>query len=529
MALSRRYTSAVANDFREEPVEKARPRAATLEIGSTGLSHNHGILNEEFIRELAGTRGRKQFREMSENDPVIGALLFAIDMLMRQVEWHVEPCHEDHDDVNGYAAFVSSCIDDMEDPWTDTISQILSMLVYGWSYHEIVYKVRAGDNPNTPRRDSKYDDGRIGWRKFSPRSQETLSRWELAENGDVKGMWQQAPPRYREVFIPIEKALHFRTTATKNNPEGRSALRNAYRPWYFKRRMEEIEAIGIERDLAGLPVAWVPYQMLSSSATAEEQSALAEIKQIIKRIKRDEQEGVVFPMAFDPESGQKMFDLTLLNSGGRRQFDTSSIVARYDQRIAMVVLADFVLLGHEKMGSFALGTSKVDLFTGALEAWLRMIASEMNKSAIPRLLMMNGMEVKYAPQIVHGSVKAVDLTVISDYLSKLAQAQMIKPTEEIEEQLLTMAGLPFAPETMDDITSMPLLGNLPMPQPGNPESAIAAQSGAKDATVGAATQNSNQQRPGMPPGRPGPAAGSRQRLSSPTSYQPATRPPGSHS
>jgi hypothetical protein len=35
-------------------------------------------------------------------------------------------------------------------------------------------------------------------------------------------------------------------------------LRTAYRPWFMKKRLEEFESIGIERDLAGLPIMWLP-------------------------------------------------------------------------------------------------------------------------------------------------------------------------------------------------------------------------------------------------------------------------------
>jgi hypothetical protein len=160
------------------------------------------------------------------------------------------------------------------------------------------------------------------------------------------------------VEIPIEKSLLFRTTAQKGNPEGRSLLRNAYRPWWYKRRIEEIEAIGIERDLAGLPVANVPPEYLSIHATAEQQSVLAAIQQIVTSIKRNEQEGVIFPSVYD-ENGHKTFDLTLMSSGGARQFDTDKVISRYDQRIAMSVLSDFILLGHDNVGSFALGASRL--------------------------------------------------------------------------------------------------------------------------------------------------------------------------
>ncbi|WP_155274431.1 hypothetical protein [Piscirickettsia salmonis] len=44
----------------------------------------------------------------------------------------------------------------------------------------------------------------------------------------------------------------FRTTSRKGNPEGRSILRNAYQPWYYKKNLESIESIGIERNLVGL-------------------------------------------------------------------------------------------------------------------------------------------------------------------------------------------------------------------------------------------------------------------------------------
>lgn len=105
---------------------------------------------------------------------------------------------------------------------------------------------------------SKYADGLIGWRKLPIRAQETLYQWEYDDEDNLKGMTQMPPPSYNLYTIPIEKALLFRTKSRKDNPEGRSILRNAYRSWYFKRRIQEVEGIGIERDLAGLPVIYGP-------------------------------------------------------------------------------------------------------------------------------------------------------------------------------------------------------------------------------------------------------------------------------
>ena len=225
------------------------------ETGVTGLRRAGGHVHEEFLTQLAGYRAIQIYREMRENDPIIGAIFYAIDKLLRQVSWRVQPASSSLEDVRA-AKFIESCMKDMSMTWEDTISEILSMLTYGFSYHEIVYKKRNGMEVSGEAR-SKYSDGLIGWRKIPIRAQETRQQWEFDEAGGIRGMTQSAAPDYTLHFIPIEKALLFRTTTNKNNPEGRSILRNAYRPWYFKRRIEEIEAIGIERDLAGFPIMYV--------------------------------------------------------------------------------------------------------------------------------------------------------------------------------------------------------------------------------------------------------------------------------
>jgi hypothetical protein len=321
------------------------------------------------------------------------------------------------------------------------------MLVYGFSFHEIVYKIRGGD-VDDPKRKSKHSDGKIGWRKFPIRSQETLNNWMMDLDGGIQGFRQIDPTGggFRE--IPIDKGLLFRTTVNKNNPEGRSLLRNCFRPWYYKRRIEEIEAIGIERDLAGLPVAKVPPEYLSSGATSAQQAVLAEITQIVQNIKRNEQEGVIFPKMYD-ENNNEMFSLELLSSGGSRQFDTDKVISRYDQRISMSVLSDFILLGHEKVGSFALGSQKMDLWTMSVEAIAKSIAEVMNQYAIPRLLKLNGMNTELTPFLTYGEVSSVDLGELGDYVTKLVGAGALMPDEKLEAYLREQASLPPAENMVD--------------------------------------------------------------------------------
>jgi len=411
------------------------------ELGTSGLRRSGGFVHEEFLNQLRGRRGFLVYREMADNDPVIGSILYAIEKVVLRLEWRIDP-FDDSPEAEEIRNFIDECMEDMSDSWDQTLASILSMLVYGFSFHEIVYKIRKGDSKD-PKYNSKHSDGKIGWRKFAIRSQESLNNWMMDADGGIQGYRQIDPAGggFRE--IPIDKGLLFRTNVNKNNPEGRSLLRNCFRPWYYKRRIEEIEAIGIERDLAGLPVAKVPPEYLSSGATAAQQSVLAEITQIVQNIKRNEQEGVIFPMMYD-ENGKEMFSLELLSSGGSRQFDTDKVIQRYDQRISMSVLSDFILLGHEQVGSFALGSQKMDLWTMSVEAIAKSIAEVMNQYAIPRLLKLNGMNAELAPFLTYGEVSSVDLNELSNYVQKLIGAGVITPDADLEAYLREQASLPPA-------------------------------------------------------------------------------------
>ena len=127
-----------------------RDAGPMMELGASGLKRSAGYVNEEFLPALRGRKAIQVFREMSENDPIVGALLFAVDRLLRQIEWRVEPASQKPEDKQ-VAEFIESCMDDMSHTWDEFISEVLTMLPYGWSWHEIVYKKRVGPWENDPR------------------------------------------------------------------------------------------------------------------------------------------------------------------------------------------------------------------------------------------------------------------------------------------------------------------------------------------------------------------------------------------
>lgn len=405
------------------------------EIGRIGQNRYGGMIFEEFLPELRGRRGVEVYREMENNDDVVGAILFAMEMLVRQVDWTVDPAGDSAKDKEA-AEFVQSCMNDMQMTWIDTISEILSFLTYGWSYHEIVYKRRMG-NTRDPRTRSKYTDGLIGWMKLPLRAQETLYQWEYDENDNLLGMTQMPPPTFGTYTIPINKALHFRTRSRKDNPEGRSILRNAYRPWFFKRRIQEIEGIGIERDLAGLPVIYAPPNLdIWDENNPDTANIRIGLETMVRNIRRDSMEGVVLP------DGYK---LELLSSGGTRQFDTNAIINRYDTRIAMTVLADFIFLGHEKSGSWSLSSNKTDMFALACGAFLDIICETFNSQGIHALIDMNGQYfegITDYPKMNHGDIEDVDIQQFAAYIKDMAGIGLLIPDDGLEDYIRQVGHLP---------------------------------------------------------------------------------------
>lgn len=402
------------------------------EYGRIGQRRYGGVFFEEFLTELQGQKGIEIYKEMSENDDIIGAMLFAIEMLMRQVTWDIEPAGNTKADKNA-AEFIKSCMNDMEQSWQDTISEIMSFLIYGWSYHEICYKRRIQNQ-------SKYTDGLIGWQKLALRSQDTLYRWEYGENDDLLGMSQIAPPDYIIRTIPIEKALHFVTKSRKQNPEGRSILRNCYTDYYYKKRFRQIEGIGVERDLAGLPLLQPPENTDIWNDEPESMKALMYAEKLVKNIRRDEKEGIVLPYGWT---------FSLVNGGSKRQFEIGSIIERIDNRMAMTCMADFVLLGHQQTGSFALSSDKTRLFAVAIGTYLDIICETINTQAIPKLIKVNQSHFKNIsamPKLIHGDIEKQDLTQFADYIVKMANVGLLTLDPNLERKIREMGDLPEALE-----------------------------------------------------------------------------------
>lgn len=415
------------------PSQNIPNKSPTEEVGFAGVRMNAGKVDDEFLPDLRGARGRRRYREMRDNDPIIGAFLYAIEMVLRRAEWRFDPTDES-EEARAEADFANEVFfDGMEVPWDEFMSQALSFLPYGFSLHELVMLRRA--------------DGFFGVRKLAYRPQTTIERWVYDDKGNLLGAVQKDPRTNRDIPLSSERLLHLRLSTATNSPEGRSILRNAYRPYYYATHIENIEAIAIERELNGVPVIRIPSQYLTADSGPEVQIR-EEYLRVARDLKMNEQGSLVIPSDTYRNADGSLTNIpkvqvSLIASEGNRAIDTSKTIVRYRQDMARTVLADFVMLGAGERGSFALSKSKTDLFLTALQGHAELIASAINRQILPKLWVVNGKNPDLMPSLVAANVAPVDLEEIGTFVRDVSGAGFpVFPDEQIEAALLDAAGLP---------------------------------------------------------------------------------------
>ena len=371
-------------------------------------------MDEEVEARLGGDLYLREFRKMYYNDPIVGSIMLAITRTFQAIEWKT------HNDPKGALEKSLKNVN-----WIDKLEEILLFLVYGHSVFEVVLQ--------------EEENGLITWKGMYTRPQDTIYKWNQDTHGKIESIEQQSHGG-ETATIKMVRCLHFAVNKTVNRPQGRSILRNAYRDWYYRTNIEKIEAIGIERDLTGLPVL-KPAEDDVLIDTDGNLNALGEWAwQIVRQIKRNEQEGLVLHPGWEFE---------LQGSPGQRQFDMNDVIDRYDSKIAMSMLAQFLILGiTNDSGSFALAREQSDLFHKAIEGFAVMVANVINNQFIgaKAISILNGYDEQAYVEPVGANKLA--LTDLASFLGRLLKFNINTPDDKLEDHLRKVASLPTRePET----------------------------------------------------------------------------------
>lgn len=414
------------------------------EIGVSNYRHSSGYVYDEYQKDLVGQRGRRKYREMRDSDPTIGAMIFAITSIIRTADWS---CNKAAEDTTGeYADWLLDTLTTMPAmTWDDVVCDALNMVVYGFNDQEkVIYKKK---------------DGSIGLYKLAPRSPETVFRFEIDDKGEMLGIWQRSPNLSGDIFIPASKLVHYKMDYNKGNPEGRSLLRSAYKPYHFINTITIQEAIGAERDLTGMPIIYAPSAFLNDSANR------ASMERIARDIKFNDQGGLVMPSdTFIDSDGNKtsvkQFEIKLASvEGGASRVDTDKIIQRHKRDMASTILAQFIMLGEGKGGSYSLSENQTDMFLKAIESILEIICQTIDRQVTPWLWELNGFPDETKPCLTAGNIAPEDLQKFGDFLAKISAAGIPINDLPTEDFIRAKAGLPPAPDDESLYRTPPDSGN----------------------------------------------------------------------
>ena len=429
---------------------KADPTAS---YGDSGIMRNNGAFTQdEILDSLKFPRGMFVYREMADNDPTVGAMMFAIQQLMRTVKFSSK-AFDKSPKAEEYATHLETCLHDLEKPFHDYVSEFMTMLVFGFSLNAIEMKKRQGQ-VHDPKFKSKYSDGKWGFRGFPTRSQESIQGWKYLDESDPNRLTHAIqrshnPYQIGNNDLDMTRFMLFRVDTRKDNPESRSILRNAHQPYFYKKHYERDQSLRISREARGLPIFTIPPEWMSSNALPGDKKIFKNLQQTALNMHEGKQKAVFLPAVMD-QSGKELVTLKYLTSDSGANFDVESIITRLTKEILQTVLADFIEMGNTSVGSFALSSNKTKMFSMAVSGWLDEISNTFQQ-AIYKLGVLEGWDLDKLPTLQYTDIESVDLDVYGTFIEKMVKSGVIIPDDLLESTVRKESNLPQAESTGRDV------------------------------------------------------------------------------
>lgn len=471
---------------RKKAVQKAvspldQPERFRLgEMGSLGLKTFNGVSKDELKLELNWPNSIITFKEMSTHS-AINAPLTLFENIISKATWKYKPPANATEEEKKQAELINQMMNDMEQPWSEFIRDVLSSNVFGFSVHEKVFRRRLKANG------SLYDDGVIGWKKLPIRAQESISKFLFSEDGNeiigvqqnltkINDIYNRFSKRSNLVNLPRSKFLLFRTGKHRGDPFGKSPLRDAYLAWRFLSALEELEATGAAKDLNGLPVLYLPAQYLAADAPPEVQAIRSYYENVMRNLQMNQQSAVILPQVVDPESKTPMFKLELMSVDGKKNFDILKIKEYYKNLIFTSLFADVLVMGQTATGSFALGAIKNSLSGAYAERLISNIAEVLQNDLVKMTYELNGWDTSRMGTFDFDGIDSLDAETFSKLVQRAASVGLIEVDRPVLNAIRVEMGVDPLPEDMPPQTDI-LSGN-------------SSRSGDGMATAGEGTSNS---------------------------------------
>jgi hypothetical protein len=387
------------------------------EIGTSGITVYGQYSTDDYNPELRGLIGIKKYDQMRRGDAQVKASLMLLKAPVLGARWFMEPASDSVRDKNAADFIWKSLTEYMSVSWTQVLTEALLMLDFGYYLFEKVYDIRVIDG-----------QPRIVWKKFAPRHPMNVVEWKFDDAGGPQGVEFGAPegaPKVQTVNIPIDKLVVFTHQREAGNIMGISALRSAYKHWYFKENLYKIDAIQKERHGIGIPIIKLPPNPSSKDVMLADQ--------IGRNLRVNEKAHVVLPTGWE-------IDWADLKG---QPVDCIASVEHHNKMILVNVLGN--LVASEQSGGDQLDH---DMYLHAAQFVADTIKDTFNLYCIPQLMGYNFERVG-VPKLNYWFVP--NLRDLSFTLRNFVGADLMRPTQENEDLLRDLAHLPAYDKSSDRV------------------------------------------------------------------------------
>lgn len=447
--------------------EATRTTAAAPNFSVSG----GGVGFEHFSNAIPELSGRDLLRDMylmAETDETVGAMFYCIASTMRQIKWDYVPQIDGVDmpedvEAQKWSALATTMLKDMSRPFDDHVEDSLSMLWAGFAPIEMVMKQRDGEN-------SRYNDGYYGIKQLNLIDQTTVWDWIYEDNEPVamKQMGFGVPAGSANGIVPLVKTLLYRTSTQYNNPRGRPLLKNAWRVWRLKRKIQDSEAIGIERELVGLPIFEMPMEDIEAQFETDADGNLTDdakraaalvtaATRATQDLRLNRSGGVVHPSNIWGEDvdgaggAEKKYNFRILTTAGQRSIDSRTAARDYDHAIARVAMMQFLTLGQRSGGSYSLSDDQSSMAVAAIMALADKITAEWNARCVSLIWTVNMFPDKYRPRLKHSEVNKNGIVQLGQFLAGVGKAADLWGGDpKMRRGIAMAANLPYDSEAQEE-------------------------------------------------------------------------------
>jgi hypothetical protein len=406
------------NSLRTNGRGPGRPSSASQVYLKPGLPMWRGVVAEEYLPDLKPWfKAAKVFKEM-EDDIVIGALYESIKTPLLDARFTIQPASSSTKDVEAAQWLRETTIESTTLSWLDHVDDMLGGMSYGFALSEMVMD-------RTKR-------GTLDLIDLLPIGQETLQTWgEMDKFGRPKSFIQSTTSddgRPSTAEAPMDKLLHYTFRGRKRNPMGRSLNRALYRPWYFKKNLEVLEAMGVERDVGNIPKATLSEGYMYDADDNK-------LKDALEGLRVDETAYLILPPGVSVEPF----------GSGSKVYNVREIIRDYQHLIRQRFFMDFISLGSERVGTQALAKEVTGFFSLSLGSLQRQLLEVWSSQLIPWLFKWNMLYwdgITGYPKMLWNKPGKINIQSLAQAVTTLIQARVIHWTKPLEDHLREIYEVP---------------------------------------------------------------------------------------